>query len=750
MNSSDEIHSNRDIVCLPRSFYQKQNSLENVNKSLSNVRPICRYSIDASVDNDGTIRGNVQFMKPPIYEQFERIERGFVNTPSCWHRRYLNDYYENLGDDFISSSGNLFSKRERLWQNHFGPSALDVRIENGRLSNAFSLPQRSSVGSFVIQSDGKWDNSKDSTNNEKRKLTRQYFVTTFSICYAIFLVVFGAIIFIGDVVKSQYPLPQAFCLYMLCMAFAYFLYLYKDIRRHIFHAKNELKDRLERKELIENYVKQNKVHGNRSTNVEALYAQAILDLNLPPIKSIIHKYCFLPNQNGESFYIKLGAAWFAFGLLVYSALQISYDAYFISSNGDYLYECASYTTLALNILFPLYSLFSLFFIVKYMNVVINVNENVARIFLMHSVGTSLSLWVFTIIRETADAIAESDAENYAMFRVARPNETFEFVYNDCGKSNALNAVHRQFAPYLYPFVIEYCILIVGIWCKIYANINHCPRKIGNTNGNDNDVDIPSSQNDKTEHSLSTVYLPELSQESAEHHKDIETNSHVHMNCQSSYHGIFIGLLLAIMTIVFIILMFVGFQNRSYLKTSITINNIFECTVLLILIIATIYAYTQTVKLDIKFDPKIKMDDILLVIAIPAFFMECIFSLLPAFHSGAILTICISIFRVIQVLIQTPFIIDGKRRCSNSIFLQNKKTGRGIVIFLAMANMSLWIYHTFSGKTITGDVRYSYYGYRLWNILNHISLPLIMFYRFNASVSLVDIWNQAYESAQKTK
>lgn len=50
------------------------------------------------------------------------------------------------------------------------------------------------------------------------------------------------------------------------------------------------------------------------------------------------------------------------------------------------------------------------------------------------------------------------------------------MYDDCGKSNALNAIHRQFAPYLYPFVIEYCILVVGVCCKIYENIDHCPRK----------------------------------------------------------------------------------------------------------------------------------------------------------------------------------------------------------------------------------------------------------------------------------
>lgn len=201
---------------------------------------------------------------------------------------------------------------------------------------------------------------------------------------------------------------------------------------------------------------------------------------------------------------------FAFGLLVYSALQISYDVYFIASNGQILYECASYITLALNILFPIYSLFSLFFIVKYMNVIINWRQSVARIFLLHAIGTSIALWIFAIIRETVDAIAESDAENDGNtsikdfigflqteicfspaepFRSVQSNDSFEFVYNDCGKSIALNAVHHKFAPYLYPFVIEYCILIVGIYCNIYANINQCPRKKLNANelnGNDTD------------------------------------------------------------------------------------------------------------------------------------------------------------------------------------------------------------------------------------------------------------------------
>lgn len=68
-----------------------------------------------------------------------------------------------------------------------------------------------------------------------------------------------------------------------------------------------------------------------------------------------------------------------------------------------------------------------------------------------------------------------------MSRVAQPNETFDFVYNDCGKTDLLNSMNHQFEPYLYPFVIEYCILLVGFWCKIYGNMNHCPRKAVTTN-----------------------------------------------------------------------------------------------------------------------------------------------------------------------------------------------------------------------------------------------------------------------------
>jgi len=63
-------------------------------------------------------------------------------------------------------------------------------------------------------------------------------------------------------------------------------------------------------------------------------------------------------------------------------------------------------------MFPLYSLLVLFIIFKYANVIINENRGLARVALMHIIGTSLAFWIFTIVRETADAIAIALDEDY--------------------------------------------------------------------------------------------------------------------------------------------------------------------------------------------------------------------------------------------------------------------------------------------------------------------------------------------------
>lgn len=99
----------------------------------------------------------------------------------------------------------------------------------------------------------------------------------------------------------------------------------------------------------------------------------------------------------------------------------------------------------------------------------------------------------------------------------------------------------------------------------------------------------------------------------------------------------------------------------------------------------------------------------------------------------------------QGILQTALLVDGLRRCSNTRKLRRTKPGREILMFLLIGNVAMWMIYTFSYKSPDSlDERYKFFGKELWSILGHISLPLIMFYRFHSSVCFSDIWDAAYK------
>lgn len=124
-------------------------------------------------------------------------------------------------------------------------------------------------------------------------------------------------------------------------------------------------------------------------------------------------------------------------------------------------------------------------------------------------------------------------------------------------------------------------------------------------------------------------------------------------------------------------------DRSCFVTSIILDRSFETSALFVLIVTTIIAYRQITNLDMKANTVLEMDDILLILTIPAFFVDFIFSLVPAYKNRAILQMCIAFLRVFDVLIQTTFIIDGQRRYVKKKCPHDKKPGRQIIIFLAI-------------------------------------------------------------------
>lgn len=266
---------------------------------------------------------------------------------------------------------------------------------------------------------------------------------------------------------------------MLVVAFTYFIILTVDIRRHITKAKAVMKERERRQELFEEQLYRMELQ--RQLEIEkgenpldmangTVQSIPVPEWNAEPVQSLSHRYCFQTGRHGNLFYLKLGAAWFCFGLLIHSILVISYQVIFLMGNDTNFVECASVSTLILDILFPLYSIFVLFFIFKYANVIIMQGRGLARFFLMHAIGTSLAFWIYTIVRETVDAIRlkdmykaeaaysfESFLRNVTISKMTLLDEAGGII--ECPGPETLNSIYRTFSPYLYPFVIEFCILI---------------------------------------------------------------------------------------------------------------------------------------------------------------------------------------------------------------------------------------------------------------------------------------------------
>lgn len=132
--------------------------------------------------------------------------------------------------------------------------------------------------------------------------------------------------------------------------------------------------------------------------------------------------------------------------------------------------------------------------------IINKRIELARFALMHCIASSLCFWVWTILRETMDSFthhsiqakdsneritAELDSENnlqpYALSLTSYTkqgakelvkflNGTSTRVGTTCKHDSRMNIIYENYSPYLYPFTVEYSIL-VGKWTVIKLRWN---------------------------------------------------------------------------------------------------------------------------------------------------------------------------------------------------------------------------------------------------------------------------------------
>ncbi|KAM3968295.1 proton channel OtopLc-like [Aphomia sociella] len=603
---------------------------------------------------------------------------------------------------------------------------------------------------------------------DNRKQTKKYLYLICSCMYAIFLVTFGLMIYLADT-HVEYSIAAIYSIMLCSIGILYHIYFIIDIRRYKRVASKNRKIQALHEEKTSQICRTQEEDINIETPEEytPVFINRIPNESPPVLKPLRHDYCFSHGRHSGSFYLKLGAAGFAVGHLIHSILLFAVQIGLLTDENISNDDCINLFEIALDILSPIYCFLQLYVVFKYSNVIILRAQNLAHMAFMHMIGSSICLWISAIMRETTlaliiyaisvngngygkndshltttafpnvivatDAINITDVSDADQQYMSRAIFDISALYKpECIGPPALSAIYENFSPYLYPFTVEFNILIVAVYYIIWSNIGQCP----NEHIDHNNLDKNTNLEDNTRVCNISTANPD---------NDFTSNV-IHVDCHASNRGIFLGLIVTVVIAVMLILGFVfSSVGEDFLELGYLLNDSTKLGLHTVMLVSIIFACNQLRKLDINEHPISLLDDILLFICLPAFILETILTIIATINILNIVKTLDAVIMIIQVSIQTPFIMDGLRRCSNSKKFRREKPGRELLMFLLIVNVGMWLFNTFSYKSPASlDERYTFYGKVLWTILGHVSLPLIMFYRFHSSVCFADIWNSAYK------
>ncbi|KAL3192276.1 hypothetical protein MRX96_059245 [Rhipicephalus microplus] len=422
-------------------------------------------------------------------------------------------------------------------------------------------------------------------------------------------------------------------------------------------------------------------------------------------------YTYLTGRHSGSFFLKAGMTVFCCGHLIHEGLLLGQEIIAWMHAGE------------------------LYFLFKYSNIVINRRVTLAKFGIMHCFATTLTFWFRTVVNDaygdvvkafkgkTSNLMALKMNGSFAGYKLHYSERTPEFESNwSCAVADLFSPAYIRPMPYLYPFAIEFNLVLAGVWFIVLQNVGTSAHRF--------------CHHDSTAETCRAV-----TQEAA------QNNLIIRADCHSANRGLFAGFVVLLGSVVVMIIFYVALLEDRYNETGVAVYLGQEAVLLALAFAACLLAYGRIATLDVNGHPITMLDDFLLCIPIPFYFAHATLVAIAELEvGGSYVRLALQLFSVIQVVTQTPLIIDALRRCSNSPTLRYKKPGREIVSFLIVVNITMWIVYTFEskavGKLFTGT---RYFGLQSWVFVEHTTVPLMLFYRFHSSVCLADVWKSAYEA-----
>ncbi|XP_018369217.1 PREDICTED: otopetrin-2-like isoform X4 [Trachymyrmex cornetzi] len=551
--------------------------------------------------------------------------------------------------------------------------------------------------------------------------------TTLSALYGKLLVVMGIAFPMAEVISTYIPpsFYEAFYLYLYFGSMIFLVYMYAMLFGDSKTKSKKQKDVCD-------------LDSSRSSSGAGGDSDA-------PESGCPHMNPVRPVQHYGSFYLRMGAVAFGIGSMIYSGLE--FGQYFELEQNTKCHNIMLALTPATRMAFIFIQMYFIFLNNEDMylqQMKVYRHRVVARFGLMHMIGTNLSVWLNVLVQETKHEILTFyNPENNSLrishrlgskglhlgghmhshhgehVRLPRglkgPHHMFE-----CRRTNIMGSLVQDASPFLFPCTIEYSLICAAILYVMWKNIS----KVGFTK--------PATPPGSRHHA----------------HAYRKSPHHYSVDCARAHKGLFVGILILVLTIISLILFFVLISRPELVSLAVTEVNVCELTLYGMSTLATMIGMFQMRKLRYDGGRNLELDNILLVAAQTGMFIYSTFTIIGGhftLQKHTVLVLVTALASVVQTTCQTIFILDSSRRTVATAEQIRRKPGREIVTFLLVTNLAMWAINTLEkSRAESHPVQLHFYGLWAWTIITHVSMPLAIFYRFHSTVCLCEVWKRAYK------
>uniref|UniRef100_A0A914UJ15 Otopetrin n=1 Tax=Plectus sambesii TaxID=2011161 RepID=A0A914UJ15_9BILA len=563
---------------------------------------------------------------------------------------------------------------------------------------------------------------------ERTTEAKDALIALLSALYALVLIIFALTTELSIVLRTEHQrdspwIFECFHIYLYGAALAFFVYCYGFLLhrgwiRTIRQSEAALRTRLSQSRL-----------GKTQHEVTRTVSQRKISL-----ASVSYG-----GPTAGSLYLRLGCIVFGIVCVVSITLQLlkCLESDFFTGGGPLLSQCGLLWEIELW-LSIIFTFTQMHFIFQNSKMTIHRSLNIGRFGTMHLVAVNLWVWMrhliieeFEVSKEIGHACTRNNTNSTQsteeIIRQQRSVDaqseedavlTHRHGTSQCSLNPELCIMRDTFAPMLNTCTIEYSLIAAGVMFVLWRNIG-LPRPV----------------------------------------KYTRRKHHLRVDCSSSTNGLFVGLIFLVATFISLIIFYTKI-HADHDTDALLVFGITDSTLYLVSIVACLVGFWRTNNLSYDSEQQASgvklLEDILLIVGLTGQLLFCISGIVDLGSknhnqlSPPLLAVFIAhVMRLIQVLLQTIFILRTSRMAATTSIMQHQKPGREVVTFLMVVNMALFLVGTFEGqKSSVNQALIDYYGQRTWAFVAQSTVPLAIFYRFHSSVCLVEIWKHSYRVGEQ--